>query len=60
MKTTLSFTVSIAAPRRLVWKTILGPDGYKAWTSTFTKGSYFVGLGTSARSSSSSLLAVMA
>jgi len=44
MKKTLSFTVSIAAPRQLVWQHMLGPETYKAWTSAFGEGgSYFVG-----------------
>jgi len=44
MKKTLSFTVSIAAPRQLVWDTMLSPESYKAWTSVFGEGgSYFVG-----------------
>ena len=43
MNKTLNFTVSIAAPRQLVWETMLGPDGYKAWTSAFAQGGYFEG-----------------
>ncbi len=43
MKKTLTFTVEIQAPRRLVWETMLGPEGYKAWTSAFSEGSYFAG-----------------
>jgi uncharacterized protein YndB with AHSA1/START domain len=43
MKKTLNFTVSIAAPRQVVWETMLGPDTYKAWTSVFAEGSYFTG-----------------
>jgi len=44
MKKTLSFTVSIAAPRQLVWDTMLDPEGYKVWTSVFGEGgSYFEG-----------------
>jgi hypothetical protein len=43
MKKTLNFSVSIRAPRRIVWDTMLGADGYKAWTSAFCEGSHFVG-----------------
>jgi uncharacterized protein YndB with AHSA1/START domain len=43
MKKTLTFTVSIAAPRQLVWETMLGPEGYTAWTSAFADGCYFAG-----------------
>ena len=43
MKKTLSFSVEIAAPRQLVWDTMLGPESYKAWTSVFHEGSYFEG-----------------
>ena len=43
MNKTLTFTVSIAAPRQLVWDTMLDPESYKAWTSVFTEGSYFTG-----------------
>lgn len=40
---TLTFEVTIRAPRPLVWSTMLDPEGYKAWTSAFTEGSYYVG-----------------
>ena len=43
MKKTLSFTVSIAAPRQVVWDTMLGPEGYEAWTAVFAEGSCFKG-----------------
>lgn len=40
---TLSFSVTIAAPRRAVWDTMLSPDGYRAWTAPFMEGSHFEG-----------------
>jgi len=43
MKKTLSFKVSIAAPRQLVWDTMLGPESYKTWTAPFAEGSCFEG-----------------
>lgn len=43
MKITLTFTVSIRAPRHVVWETMLGAETYKAWTAVFTPGSYFDG-----------------
>ncbi len=43
MKTTLTFTVSIQAPRKLVWEQMIDPEGYKIWTTAFCEGSYFEG-----------------
>lgn len=43
MKKTLTFAVSIQAPRRLVWETMLDPEGYKVWTAAFMEGCYFSG-----------------
>ena len=43
MKKTLTFHISIQAPRHIVWDTMLGVEGYKAWTSAFGEGSHFVG-----------------
>ena len=43
MKKTLHFSVAINAPRRLVWETMLDPEGYREWTSAFMEGSYFSG-----------------
>jgi hypothetical protein len=43
MKKTLNFSVSIQCPRRMVWDTMLGLDGYKVWTAAFCEGSYFSG-----------------
>ena len=40
---TLHFSQLIAAPRTVVWQTMLGEDGYKAWTSVFAEGSYYEG-----------------
>ncbi len=43
VKKTLTFAVSIRAPRRLVWETMLDAEGYKVWTAAFGEGSYFSG-----------------
>lgn len=43
MNKTLEFSVTIQAPRALVWKTMLEPAGYEAWTAAFTEGSCFSG-----------------
>lgn len=43
MKKTLTFAIDIAAPRALVWDTMLDPEGYKAWTAAFCEGSHFAG-----------------
>jgi uncharacterized protein YndB with AHSA1/START domain len=43
MKKTLTFTVLIQAPRRLVWETMIDAEGYKAWTAAFMAGCYFSG-----------------
>ncbi len=43
MKKTLQFTVSIQAPRQLVWEQMIDPEGYKIWTAAFCDGSYFEG-----------------
>jgi hypothetical protein len=43
MKQTVTFDVSINAPRRVVWDTMLGDEGYKKWTAPFCEGSYFKG-----------------
>ncbi len=43
MKKTLRFTVSIEAPRRSVWDTMLGAETYRQWTSPFCAGSYYEG-----------------
>ncbi len=43
MKNTLTFAVSILAPRRLVWETMIDADGYKEWTAAFMEGCYFSG-----------------
>ena len=40
---TLTFGVTIRAPRSLVWDTMLGPESYKAWTAAFSEGSHYVG-----------------
>ncbi len=40
---TLTFEVTINAPRSLVWSTMLEQDGYRAWTSAFGEGCYYVG-----------------
>ena len=43
MKKTLTFSVAIAAPRPVVWETMLEPEGYKAWTAAFYPGSHYKG-----------------
>ena len=43
MKKTLTFEIAIRAPRARVWDIMLDPETYKAWTSAFCDGSYFVG-----------------
>ena len=40
---TLTFEITIHAPRARVWSTMLEPESYKAWTSAFCEGSYFEG-----------------
>ena len=40
---TLEFKTRIDAPVEEVWDTMLGPEGYKQWTASFTAGSYFEG-----------------
>jgi hypothetical protein len=40
---TLTFETTIRAPRPVVWATMLGPEGYKAWTAAFCEGSHYVG-----------------
>lgn len=43
MKKTLKFSVSIEAPRSLVWEVMLGAETYKRWTSPFCEGTYYEG-----------------
>jgi hypothetical protein len=40
---TLTFEVTIRAPRSLVWDTMLSPEGYRHWTAAFSEGSHYVG-----------------
>lgn len=40
---TLHYTITIAAPRQLVWDTMLGPETYKQWTAAFCEGSHYEG-----------------
>ena len=40
---TLTFEIAINAPRAVAWTSMLGAESYKAWTSQFCEGSYFVG-----------------
>lgn len=40
---TLSFDITILAPRAQVWAAMLGPESYKAWTAAFCEGSYYEG-----------------
>ena len=43
MKKTLHYSMFISAPRQHVWDVMLGPEGYKQWTSDFAEGSYYEG-----------------
>jgi hypothetical protein len=43
MKKALTFSISIKAPKRFVWETMLGDQGYRIWTSAFGEGSHFSG-----------------
>jgi hypothetical protein len=43
MKKTLSFSVSIRAPRAIVWDRMLGDEGYRIWTAPFCEGSHYAG-----------------
>jgi uncharacterized protein YndB with AHSA1/START domain len=40
---TLTFEVTINAPRERVWHAMLGPETYPAWTSAFAEGSHYTG-----------------
>ena len=40
---TLTFEVTINAPRERVWQAMLGADTYRAWTSAFAEGSHYTG-----------------
>jgi uncharacterized protein YndB with AHSA1/START domain len=39
----LHFEVSIHAPRKKVWDTMLAPDTYRQWTRAFAEGCYYDG-----------------
>jgi uncharacterized protein YndB with AHSA1/START domain len=39
----LHYTITIQAPRALVWETMLAPDIYRQWTTAFCEGSYYDG-----------------
>lgn len=43
MNNKLTFSVTIQAPRALVYDTMLDTEGYKYWTKVFMEGSYFKG-----------------
>lgn len=40
---TLTFEITIDAPRAVAWTRMLGAESYKAWTSPFGEGCHFVG-----------------
>lgn len=42
-KKTLSFEVTIQAPRARVWERMLGAESYKTWTAVFNEGSHYKG-----------------
>ena len=39
----LNFSISINAPKKKVWNTMLNPKSYQAWTEAFAPGSHYVG-----------------
>ena len=39
----LQYTITIQAPRALVWETMLAPATYRQWTTAFCEGSYYEG-----------------
>jgi len=39
----LRYTVRIGARPEAVWNAMLGPEGYRDWTSAFAEGSYYEG-----------------
>ena len=43
MKKTLTFAISIDAPKRVVWEKMLNDETYRIWTAPFAEGSHFVG-----------------
>ena len=43
MNKTLTFSIVINAPRKLVWDTMLDPEDYKVWAGVFYEGSCFAG-----------------
>ncbi len=43
MKKTLNFTISIKAPKQVVWEKMLNDETYRIWTAPFAEGSHFVG-----------------
>lgn len=40
---TLTFEITVNAPRAQVWAEMLSDEGYRAWTSAFAEGSHFRG-----------------
>ena len=40
---TLTFEVTIRAPRPVVWDAMLSQEGYRKWTAAFCEGSHYVG-----------------
>lgn len=43
MKKTLTFAISIKAPKQVVWEKMLNDETYRIWTTPFAEGSHFVG-----------------
>ncbi len=39
----LHYSITIQAPRQVVWDTLLTPDTYQKWTAGFCEGSYYEG-----------------
>lgn len=40
---TLHFSITILAPCKVVWDTMLSPETYQQWTTAFCEGSYYEG-----------------
>jgi hypothetical protein len=43
MKSTLTFDVSIKAPRKVVWEVMQAPESFSIWTAPFAEGSRYEG-----------------
>ncbi|WP_114750699.1 SRPBCC family protein [Pleomorphovibrio marinus] len=43
VKERLEFSISIKAPRSIVWEKMLADQSYRKWASVFMQGSHFIG-----------------